>query len=164
MAFNWVLILRAQQLVFSLIVLGLSAYVVNWYTMDTRTASPTQVNFLVAVPVISLVSLAYNEGVSRFAPRAYIAYVAIGIDALNALLYFGGFIALAVFLNGLLFCRGNVCGSARAATAFSALSFGAWTTSAVLVALGVFRGATRKPNPRTQGMYAAEMKDAASRA
>lgn len=26
MAFNWVLILRAQQLVFSLIVLGLSAY------------------------------------------------------------------------------------------------------------------------------------------
>lgn len=143
---------------------ALSLIVVNWYTMDTRTASPTQVNFLVAVPVISLLSLGYNEGVSRFAPRAYLAYVAIGIDALNALLYFGGFIALAVFLNGLLFCRGNVCGSARAATAFSALSFGAWTTSAVLVALSVFRGAARKPNPRTQGMYAAEMKDAASRA
>ncbi|CAK7198964.1 hypothetical protein SEUCBS139899_001632 [Sporothrix eucalyptigena] len=164
MAFNWVLILRAQQFVFALIVLGLSAYVVNWYTMDTRTASPTQVNFLVAVPVLSLVSLAYNEGVSRFAPRMYIPYVAIGIDAINAMMYFGGFIALAVFLNGLLFCRGNVCGSARAATAFSALSFGVWTSSAVMVALGVFRGSARKPNPRTQGMYAAEMKDAASRA
>lgn len=94
----------------------------------------------------------------------YIPYVAIGIDAVNAMMYFGGFIALAVFLNGLLFCRGNVCGSARAATAFSALSFGAWTTSAVMVALGVFRGGARKPNPRTQGMYAAEMKDTASRA
>lgn len=132
--------------------------------MDTRTASPSQVNFLVAAPVLSLVSLAYVEGTSRFLPRLYVPYVAVGVDAVNAMLYFGGFIALAVFLNGLLFCRGSVCSAARAATAFAALSFGAWTTSAVLVALGVLRASARKPNPRTQGVFAAEMKDAASRA
>lgn len=133
--------------------------------MDTRSASPTQVNFLVAVPIMSLFSLGYTEGVSRFAPRFYKPVIAIGIDAFNALLYFAGFIALAVFLNGLLFCRGNVCGSARAATAFSAMSFGAWSASAAILALSVFKGGMRsKANQRTQAMYAAEMKDAAARA
>ncbi len=91
--------------------------------------------------------------------------IVVAIEGINALLYFAGFIALAVFLNGLLFCRGNVCGSARAATAFSALSFGAWAASAALTAMTLIKGGLRRaPNPRTQAMYAAEMKDAASRA
>ncbi|OAA67857.1 MARVEL-like domain protein [Niveomyces insectorum RCEF 264] len=164
MKFNWVLFLRVQQLLFSLTILGLSAYVVSWYTMETRTASPTQVNFLVAVPILSLISLFYSEGSQRVVPALYSPYVAVGVDAINAILYFGGFIALAVFLNSLLFCRGMVCGSARAATAFSAFSFASWTASAVLLALNVFRAGVRKPNPRTQAMYAAEMKDATGRA
>ena len=132
--------------------------------MDTQTASPTQINFLVALPVLSLVSLAYSEGTSRFAPRAYLPYVAIAVDAINAIMYFSGFIAFAVFLNSLLFCRGNVCGSARAATIFSALSFCAWTASAVMLALGVFRSSARMPNPRTQNIYTGDMKGAFGRA
>lgn len=45
------------------------------------------------------------------------------------LFYFAGFVALAVFLSKLLFCRGAVCGSARAATAFSAFEFILWAAT-----------------------------------
>lgn len=56
------------------------------------------------------------------------------------LFYFAGFIALAVFLGKLLFCRGSVCAAARADAAFAAFSWLAWTVSTALVALQMFKG------------------------
>lgn len=142
--------------------------------------SPSQVNFLVAVPVLSILSIAYTEGTSRFAKTrkqpfpgwpfpsdcscllVYHPYVAVGLDVLNSILYFAGFIALGVFLSGLFFCHGTVCGAARADSVFAAVSWCVWTASATLAGLEVFRGA-RKPNPRTQAAFV-ETKDAANQA
>jgi hypothetical protein len=39
------------------------------------------------------------------------------------LFWFAGFIALAVFISNLLFCRGDVCRAAQAATVFGALEW-----------------------------------------
>ena len=48
---------------------GFSA-VANWYNMDTLTASPTQINFMIAAPLFSLITIAYLELVPRFMPRS----------------------------------------------------------------------------------------------
>lgn len=125
---------RATQALFSIIILGLAGYVANWYNMETTASSPSQINFLVFVPVMTVLSLGYIEGVGRFMPRLFNPYIAMGLEALNALFYFAGFIALAVFLNTLVFCRGTVCGSARAATAFGAFNWLLFTVSCGLAA------------------------------
>ena len=64
----------------------------------------------------------------------------LGVEVLNTLFYFSGFIALAVFIGKLLFCRGSVCAAARADAAFAAFSWLLWTASSVVVAMKAFKG------------------------
>ncbi|KAI1388830.1 membrane-associating domain-containing protein [Hypoxylon trugodes] len=125
--------IRAAQLLFAFIVMGLTAYVAHWYNVDTLTTSPSQVNWLLVVSVITIVSVLYLELTPRFAPKLSHPLVAMSLEVLNALFYFAGFIALSVFMSRLLFCRGSVCGAARAAIAFGAFEFLLWTGSAILM-------------------------------
>ena len=95
MGFGLVLPLRIVQVVLSLVVLGLSGYgtlslpwspvegkisrcgrwwtnrnaVAHWYNVDTLTASPTQINFLIFAGIWSILSVGYLELVTRFFPR-----------------------------------------------------------------------------------------------
>jgi len=71
--------------------------------------------------------------------------VALAFEVSNVLFWFGGFIALGVFLSKLLFCRGSVCGAAQADTVFSALLFVIWGGSVALMAKDVFKSGFRKP-------------------
>ncbi len=64
---------------------------------------------------------------------------AAGVEAANAVFYFSAFVYLAVFLNRLLFCRGNVCGSARAAAVFGAFEFVLWSATAALAGRELLR-------------------------
>lgn len=43
--------------------------VVNWYNMDMRMSSPSQINFLIFASIFSIISLVYLEIVPKFAPR-----------------------------------------------------------------------------------------------
>lgn len=56
------------------------------------------------------------------------------------LFHFAGFVALAVFLTKLLFCRGTVCGSARAMTVFGAFEFALWGVTAALTIKDALKG------------------------
>ncbi|RDW71315.1 hypothetical protein BP6252_07878 [Coleophoma cylindrospora] len=143
MAIKLLLPLRIAQGVFSIIVLGLSGYVAHWYNADTLTASPSQVNFLIFVPIFSLIALAYLELAPRFMAKASHPYGHLAFEALNTLFYFAGFIALAAFLGKLLFCRGSVCGAARADAVFAAFSFLLWTGTSTLLAMEIFKGGFR---------------------
>jgi hypothetical protein len=67
-------------------------------------------------------------------------YAHITLEVLNALFYFAGFIALGVFISGLLFCRGAVCSSAQASVAFGAFEWILWTATAVLAGMETFKG------------------------
>jgi len=92
------------------------------------------------------------------------AYIAAPLDLTNALFYLAGFAALAAFLNGLLFCRGDVCHAAQAAVAFGAFSFAAWTASAVLTCLELFkakRGSIRSPKAAAATSSSPGMKEVA---
>ncbi|KAK4038940.1 membrane-associating domain-containing protein [Parachaetomium inaequale] len=162
MSFPLMLIIRATQGVFALLVLILSGFVANWYNTTTTFSSPSQVNFLVFAAVWSFVSLACIEVLPRFLPRIPKAYIAAPFDLANALFYFAGFAALAAFLSGLLFCRGDVCHAAQADVAFGAFSFAIWAASAAMTCMEVFNKARRSGVPASgTGAVPPGMKEAA---
>ncbi|KAK7748067.1 hypothetical protein SLS53_001319 [Cytospora paraplurivora] len=83
-------------------------------------------NFLIFVPVFSLLSIAYLETIPRFMSKFSHPWATLALEIINSVLYFAGFVASALFLNHLLYCRGAVCGSARASTVFAAFNFALW--------------------------------------
>ncbi|KAI1400448.1 membrane-associating domain-containing protein [Hypoxylon fuscum] len=165
MGFSNVIILaiRAAQLLFAFIVLGLTAYVAHWYNVDTLTSSPSQVNWLLAVSLFTIISVLYLEMTPRFLPKFSHPLVAIGLETGNALFYFAGFIALSVFMSRLLFCRGSVCGAAQATIAFGAFEFVLWTASAVIMGKELVKSGTLQGLRRRRGqapLSAPQMKEA----
>jgi hypothetical protein len=156
MAFGLLLPLRIAQGIFGLVVLGLSGYVAHWYDADTLTTSPPQINFLIFVPLMSILSMAYLELAPRFAPRASHPYAHFAFEIINTLFYFTGFIALATFLGRLLFCRGSVCAAAHADAVFAAFGWLMWMGSTALLAMEIFKGGLRAPK---QDAKAATMKE-----
>jgi len=143
MGLGLLLPLRIVQAVFAVVVLGLSAYVAHWYDADTLTASPSQINFMIFVPLFSLLSIAYLELAPRFAKRASHAYAHFAIECILTVFYFAGFVALSVFLSKLLFCRGSVCAAARADAVFAAFSWLLWTATTALLGMEIFKGGLR---------------------
>ncbi|KAK4181093.1 membrane-associating domain-containing protein [Triangularia setosa] len=137
-----ILPLRAVQGVFSLLVLALSAYVAHWYNTTTVISSPSEINFLFFVSLWSLLSILSLELlIPRFvAPMTAASnYIALGVELSNVVFWFAGFVALAVFLSRLLFCRGSVCQSAQADVAFAAVGWLLWTATGVLMVKEVVR-------------------------
>lgn len=120
------------------------------------TASPSQINFLIFLPLFSFLSIAYLEVTPRFAAKGMLIsarsppsiltkaashpYLHLAFEVLNVLFYFAGFVALAVFLGKLLFCRGSVCAAARADAVFAAFSWILWTGTTTILALEIFKG------------------------
>ncbi|KAI2632003.1 membrane-associating domain-containing protein [Hypoxylon sp. NC1633] len=153
--------IRCAQMLFAIIVMGLTAFVAHWYNVDTLTTSPSQINWLLAVSLFTIVSILYLELAPRFAPRLSHPMVAMGLETSNALFYFAGFIALAVFMSRLLYCRGSVCGSARASIAFGAFEFMLWTASAIIMGKEVVRSGfvLRRPGAKAP-LSVPEMKQA----
>jgi len=90
-------------------------------------------------------------------------WIAMGLELLNVLFYFGGMIALAVFLNTLLFCRGTVCGAARASAGLSGVNWLLFLATTILNGIDLFRGGFRRPaRAGLKGPYPKEMKETAS--
>ena len=98
--------------------------VASWYNSSTSVPSPTQVNFLIFASLwTAIVAVPYLTLTPRFFPSAAHKFGILAAEVLTMLFWFAGFIALATFLGRLVFCKGNVCNSARAATAFGALEW-----------------------------------------
>lgn len=119
-----VLALRVVQFIFSIIVLGLEAYVAHWWNKYYHASSPSQINFLIFCAIWTLLALVFLIIVPlRFGGRiAYEKYVILGVEALTMLFWFAGFVALAVFLSGRV-CYGQVCNCAKAGAAFGAFAW-----------------------------------------
>ncbi|KAI0096521.1 membrane-associating domain-containing protein [Daldinia grandis] len=156
------LAIRVAQLVFGIILLGLTAYVAHWYNVDTLTSSPSQINLLLFASLYTIVSVLYLELAPRFVPKISHPMAAFALTTTNALFHFAGFVALAVFMSKLLFCRGSVCGSAQAGIAFGAMEFLLWTASAIFAGKEVVQGGfLPKRGPKSQGpLKPSEMKEA----
>jgi hypothetical protein len=136
--------------------------VANWYNVDTLTASPSPINFLIFASLWSIISVVYLEVVTKFFPRGMFTplsnqethsntypaahpYAALAFEFTNVTFFFSGFIALGVFLSQLLFCRGTVCAAAQADTAFSAFLFCTWGVTIFFAARDIMKAGFRKP-------------------
>jgi len=143
-----VLGLRAAQLVFAIIVLGLSGYVISWYYMDTLTASPSTVNFMIFAPLFAFASIVVLElAVPVFSRRYQIVshpLLALVIESLNLIFWNAGWIAMVAFLRNLVLCRGTVCAAAKAATVFGGFSALAWLATTVFMVVDMRNGHFRK--------------------
>jgi len=145
MAINWVLPVRVAQLVFAIIVLGLTAYVANDYNggyYARGNASPSQVNFMIFCAVWSILAVAFLILSPRYDTQARHVghkFAILAVDAVTAIFWFAGFIALAVFI-GVPDCGNNhICGSLQASVAFGAFLWVLFSATAVLDTLHVFR-------------------------
>ncbi len=77
---------------------------------------------------------------------------AIVVHSVYGLFYFGGMIAMAVFLRNLLFCRGNVCMAAQAATAMAGIEVLLFILTSVV--LGLFYKTLMRTPARAAGARA----------
>jgi len=134
--------LRGLQATISVIILGFTSYVANWWSKYWRDLSPAEIPFLLFSAVWTLLSLTYMVGasLSRFqGTKIANRYAILGADALTMTFWFGGFVALAVFLSARV-CFGNVCNVAKAGVAFAALQWLLFAATTGFTALQAFRG------------------------
>ncbi|KAI0422400.1 membrane-associating domain-containing protein [Xylaria grammica] len=155
-----VLGLRVAQFTLGFVVLGLSAYVANWYNVDTMSPPPAQIDWLLFVSLFTIISIGVLEGVPKFAPRFFHPYAALSLEFSNALFYFAGFIALSTFMGNLLYCRGSVCSAARADVAFGIFEFLLWVASTIITSRDIFKKGFRRSNNTQAPLGVPPMKEA----
>ncbi|KAA6410046.1 MAG: hypothetical protein FRX48_06660 [Lasallia pustulata] len=155
MAYNLAFPLRILQFLLAIIVLALTSYVAHWYNTRTISPSPHSINFLIFTSVWTLLSVLYLGLSPSYSPRAAHKHAILAVDGLTCLFWLAGWIALAAFLAGLLFCTGHVCGAAKAAAVLGVLEwllFVVTTTLAVLHALRT-RGASGTKAAAAAGVH-----------
>ncbi|KAI2604091.1 marvel domain-containing protein [Hypoxylon fragiforme] len=156
MAFGFIPIVHIVAAVFSIIELGLTAYLASrysntWYGWYGYASSPSRVNFMIFNSVWSLLALAYIGLTPLYLTSAFHRLAALALNALTAVFWFAGAVALAVFVGGPYDCAADsYCGSAEAAVAFGFFLWAIFTFLAVLDALDSLRSRghnTAAPKP-----------------
>ncbi|KAF7186088.1 hypothetical protein HII31_12615 [Pseudocercospora fuligena] len=135
-----VLALRVAQAVFAIIVLGLTAYVANWWSGYWHSYSPSQINYLIFCAVWTILALLYLIIVPwRFSETgAHHKFAILAVESVTMIFWFAGFIALAVFLSDRV-CFGHVCSAAKAACVFAAFAWATFAATTAMAVLHVFR-------------------------
>ncbi|KAI0100002.1 membrane-associating domain-containing protein [Hypoxylon sp. NC0597] len=139
---GFVPIVHIVAAVFSVIELGLTAYLASryygWY--GYYYDSPSRVNFMVFNSVWSLLVLIYVGVTPLYLTSVFHKLAALALNAITTIFWFAGSIALAVFVGGPYDCRSNsYCGSAEAAVAFGFFLWALFTFLTVLDALESLR-------------------------
>ncbi|PHH53712.1 hypothetical protein CFIMG_005261RA [Ceratocystis fimbriata CBS 114723] len=132
------LALRGLQAVLALVVLILAMVVSQFYNTRTEFSAPSQVNFLIFVPLFSFLSLVYLEVLPRMAPQLLYPFISFTVEGLNAVFYFSGFTALSVFISRLSFCLGSICTTARMAAVCGGIEFVLWTVTMAVSSQAAF--------------------------
>ncbi|KAM3449456.1 hypothetical protein MY3296_006921 [Beauveria thailandica] len=132
-----IIILRVLQGLLALANLTLAAYVYNWYSRVAERSSPGALQFLVFAPCVSIISIGYLE-IAVQQRRMIMAHrlTSMGVEGLNAILYFGGFIAFALTLSdSSTACEAGLgCTLSRAVAVIAAAEFSAWIASTIFAA------------------------------
>ena len=126
---------------------------------NTTSSSPSSVSFLIFASLWTvLLALPYLTITPRFFPTAAHKHGILAAEAVTMLFWLAGFLAEAVFMSHLGFCRGSVCVSARAGVAFSAMSWVLFVSTTVMAMIYVFRTkntvqGSRARKARFEGMH-----------
>lgn len=118
---------------------NLAVVVLNWFLLRSTMPSPSSFNFLTFAPAFSILSILYLELAPQYTPQAAHPFALLAVEATNAIFYFAGFIALAIFLSKLVFCNGAVCEVGRATSVVAAAEFASWIATTILRAKSIFK-------------------------
>ncbi|KAK4136270.1 hypothetical protein BT67DRAFT_399551 [Trichocladium antarcticum] len=122
-------IVHAVAAVFAIIVMGLMSYIVSPFN---HSWTPSSLSFMLFTSIWTLLVLAYIALSPIYLASIFHAIVALILEWITMIFWFGGSIALAVYW-GAPSCGGDTyCGSAEAAIAFG---FFLWVLFAFLVVL-----------------------------
>ncbi|KAL1979496.1 hypothetical protein VTN96DRAFT_5693 [Rasamsonia emersonii] len=131
---NWMLFVRLAQAVFGIIVLGLTAYVINWEN-ERWWGSADSVNFMLFNSIWTLlIVLPYLCLVPNFFIQLSNVRAILALEIITMIFWFSGFIALAAALPPASGCGYSACQSAQAASAFGAFE---WVLFSITTAFGV---------------------------
>ncbi|KAE8348600.1 membrane-associating domain-containing protein [Aspergillus coremiiformis] len=142
----WIYPVRVIQVIFAIITLGLTAYIISIYSNDN-------VNFMLfnsiwsaffATPYLTLAPVYFPQITHRL--------VILALEAITMIFWFSGFIALGVSLPAPRFCHWSACNCAQTVTVFGAFEWTLFVATTVVAVLGALRGrpsTTTKPGPQT---------------
>ncbi|OJJ44860.1 hypothetical protein ASPZODRAFT_634619 [Penicilliopsis zonata CBS 506.65] len=135
---SWVTIVRVVQAIFAVIVLGLTAYVINWDDYYSWW-SPSTVNFMLFNSVWTLViALPYIVLAPVFFAGIVHPFIVVGMEAVTMIFWFAGFIALACVLPPPRACHSSLCDSLQAATVFGAFEWALFAATTTINVMAVF--------------------------
>jgi len=146
MAFAFILPLRIVQAVLAIIVLGLTAYVV-----DVTWGGWHSVNFMLFTSIWTLLTVAFLILTPARFPALAHKYIILAAEALCMIFWFAAWVAVAA-LWGDLRCgsNGGACGAGTAAIVFGALEWLTFVATTVMAALHVYRTPRQDTNPDPQ--------------
>ncbi|KAF2645311.1 hypothetical protein P280DRAFT_465161 [Massarina eburnea CBS 473.64] len=149
-----VLPLRGVQAIFSIIVLGLTAYIID-VTSTYWWHSWSSIDFMLFCSVWTILAVAYLVlAPSRF-PAAAHKFAIFGVEAITMIFWFAGWIAVAS-LWGDLRCGSlpGSCGAGTAAIVFSAVIWLAFVATSLVAGLHVRNTSSRNTSapPQMQGV------------
>ncbi|ERS97847.1 hypothetical protein SPBR_01095 [Sporothrix brasiliensis 5110] len=131
MAYGFVGIVHIAAIVFGVIELGLTAYLVSFFDHDGYSTSPSILNFMLFNAIWSILVLLYVGVTPLYFTRVFHRLASLALEWITMIFWFAGSIALAVDVGGPVNCGGNhYCGSLEAAIAFG---FFLWALFGVLV-------------------------------
>ncbi|KAL6864417.1 hypothetical protein J3F83DRAFT_715711 [Trichoderma novae-zelandiae] len=141
---------RAVQGLMAAASIALAAYVVNWHHRGSHLSTPPSILFLLICPVFTISSILYITLTPRYAPKSIHPTTSFCIEIVNCIVYFAGFIAMAVCLGDLASCDGSVCMAGRGAAVLAAAQFSLWMGSAIFAAKNTVRGGRRMKWPSSR--------------
>lgn len=149
-----VLPLRVVQVVFAIIVLGLTAYIVDAYSNPWASWSPHSVNFMLFTSIWTLLAVVYLVLTPTRFPRAAHKFAILGVEALTMIFWFAAWVAVAALWGDWWkpARNGSVWGSGVAAIVFGAFLWLSFVATTVIAALHVRRtsGGDTAPPPEMQ--------------
>jgi len=117
-AYGFVPIVHLVTVVFCIIELGLTAYVVSAYDTPWGDYSPSQVNFMLFNSIWSLLVLAYVGITPLYMDRIFHRLASVTLLGITTIFWFAGSIAWAVLVGGPYSCNTTLCGCIEASIAF----------------------------------------------
>lgn len=123
MALGFVPIAHIVAVVFAIIELGLTAYLVSgysgyWWGGYYGNSSPDRTNFMLFNAIWSLLVLAYVGLTPLYMTNLFHKLAALALEAITMIFWFAGSIALAVMVGAPRCGSNTFCGSYEAAIAF----------------------------------------------
>jgi len=146
MAVPFILPLRIVQAALAIIILGLTAYVV-----DTTWGFWNSVNFMLFTSIWTLLTVAFLVLTPTHFPALAHKYIILAAEALCMIFWFAAWVAVAA-LWGDLRCgsHSGTCGAGTAAIVFGAIEWLTFVATTVMAALHVYRTPRSDPKPDVQ--------------